>query len=190
MSSPDCRVQAFLAAGHVRDHKCEEYPPLAAKYRVPIVVTGFEPMDVLQGILMCCSNWSQGGLKSRINTFALFASRAINRRRNWFARCSGSCRASGAGWEIPASGLGLAGRPTLPLMRRKSLARQPSRGRTGGLHLSGQVLQGQIKPRMPGVWRQMHARASARCDDGFSEGACAAHYRYRRHSATETALAK
>ncbi len=47
MSSPSCRVQAFLAAGHV----CaimgyEEYPPLAAKHRVPIVVTGFEPLDI------------------------------------------------------------------------------------------------------------------------------------------------
>ena len=45
MSSPDCRVQAFLAAGHV----CtvmgfEEYPPLAARFHVPIVVTGFEPL--------------------------------------------------------------------------------------------------------------------------------------------------
>jgi hydrogenase expression/formation protein HypD len=51
MESPTCRVQAFLAAGHV----CSvmgtgEYPPLAEKYRVPIVVTGFEPLDILEGI--------------------------------------------------------------------------------------------------------------------------------------------
>ena len=51
MSSPGNRVQAFLAAGHV----CSvmgywEYPPLAEKYRVPIVVTGFEPLDLLDGI--------------------------------------------------------------------------------------------------------------------------------------------
>jgi hydrogenase expression/formation protein HypD len=61
MSSPNCRVQAFLAAGHV----CaimgyEEYPPLAARYRVPIVVTGFEPLDVLQGILMCVQQLESG----------------------------------------------------------------------------------------------------------------------------------
>ena len=54
LGSPDCLVQAFLAAGHV----CavmgyEEYLPIAAKYRVPIVVTGFEPLDILQGVLMC-----------------------------------------------------------------------------------------------------------------------------------------
>ena len=53
LSSPNCRVQGFLAAGHV----CtvmgyEEYLPLAAKYHVPIVVTGFEPLDILQGVLM------------------------------------------------------------------------------------------------------------------------------------------
>src|SRR4051794_25133489 len=51
MESPRCRVQAFLAAGHV----CSvmgtgEYPPLASRYRVPIVVTGFEPLDILEGI--------------------------------------------------------------------------------------------------------------------------------------------
>ena len=55
LSSPANRVQGFLAAGHV----CtvmgyEEYIPLASKYRVPIVVTGFEPVDILQGILMTC----------------------------------------------------------------------------------------------------------------------------------------
>jgi len=53
LSSPENRVQGFLAAGHV----CtvmgyEEYIPLAVKYHVPIVVTGFEPVDILQGIFM------------------------------------------------------------------------------------------------------------------------------------------
>src|SRR5450756_1469464 len=61
MSSPDCRVQAFLAAGHV----CavmgyEEYFPLAAKYHVPIVVTGFEPLDILQGLLMTVQQLESG----------------------------------------------------------------------------------------------------------------------------------
>ncbi len=51
LQSPGNQVQAFLAAGHV----CSvmgywEYPPLAEKYRVPIVVTGFEPLDLLDGI--------------------------------------------------------------------------------------------------------------------------------------------
>lgn len=51
MESPNCRVQGFLAAGHV----CSvmgvgEYPELADRYRVPIVVTGFEPLDILEGV--------------------------------------------------------------------------------------------------------------------------------------------
>jgi hydrogenase expression/formation protein HypD len=51
MESPSCRVQAFLAAGHVCSVMgTAEYPPLAEKYEVPIVVTGFEPLDLLEGI--------------------------------------------------------------------------------------------------------------------------------------------
>src|SRR5689334_9078342 len=51
MQSPTCRVQAFLAAGHVCSVMgTEEYPPLVERFRVPIVVTGFEPLDILEGI--------------------------------------------------------------------------------------------------------------------------------------------
>jgi hydrogenase expression/formation protein HypD len=61
LSSPGNRVQGFLAAGHV----CAvmgtgEYLPLAAKYRVPIVVTGFEPLDILRGILMTVRQLEEG----------------------------------------------------------------------------------------------------------------------------------
>jgi len=51
MTSPSCRVQGFLAAGHVCSVMgTEEYPPLAEKFQIPIVVTGFEPLDILEGI--------------------------------------------------------------------------------------------------------------------------------------------
>jgi len=61
LSSPHNHVQGFLAAGHV----CtvmgyEEYIPLAAKYRVPIVVTGFEPVDILQGVYMTVKQLEEG----------------------------------------------------------------------------------------------------------------------------------
>jgi len=61
LSSPDNRVQGFLAAGHV----CTimgigEYQPLVEKFRVPIVVTGFEPVDLLQGVAMCAAQLEQG----------------------------------------------------------------------------------------------------------------------------------
>ncbi|WP_405595560.1 hydrogenase formation protein HypD [Streptomyces sp. NBC_01410] len=61
LESPDCEVQAFLAAGHV----CAvmgwtEYEPIADRYRVPIVVTGFEPLDLLEGILMAVQQLERG----------------------------------------------------------------------------------------------------------------------------------
>ena len=61
LSSPDCQVKAFLAAGHV----CTimgyvEYEPLAERFHVPFVVTGFEPLDILQGILMCVRQLEEG----------------------------------------------------------------------------------------------------------------------------------
>ncbi|HET9759461.1 MAG TPA: hydrogenase formation protein HypD, partial [Nocardioidaceae bacterium] len=61
MTSPDCRVQAFLAAGHV----CTvmgtgEYPPLAERFGVPIVVTGFEPLDILEGIRRAVHQLEEG----------------------------------------------------------------------------------------------------------------------------------
>jgi hydrogenase expression/formation protein HypD len=61
LSSPDCRVQGFFAAGHV----CtvmgyNEYMPIATKYNVPIVVTGFEPVDILQGIHLCVQQLEAG----------------------------------------------------------------------------------------------------------------------------------
>ncbi|MFD0274620.1 hydrogenase formation protein HypD [Kitasatospora sp. NPDC127111] len=61
LEDPDCEVQAFLAAGHV----CavmgwRAYEPIAAKYQVPIVVTGFEPLDLLEGILMAVRQLEDG----------------------------------------------------------------------------------------------------------------------------------
>jgi hydrogenase expression/formation protein HypD len=60
-ASGQCRVQALLAAGHV----CtvmgyHQYPPLAAKFHIPIVVTGFEPVDILDGILCAIKQLEQG----------------------------------------------------------------------------------------------------------------------------------
>jgi hydrogenase expression/formation protein HypD len=61
LDAPDCEVQGFLAAGHV----CAvmgwtEYEPIAARYRVPIVVTGFEPLDLLEGILLAVRQLEDG----------------------------------------------------------------------------------------------------------------------------------
>ena len=82
LSSPKNRVQAFLAAGHV----CAvmgwtEYEPIAAKYRVPIVVTGFEPLDLLEGILMAIVQLEEGRAEVE-NQYA----RAVRREGNELAQ--------------------------------------------------------------------------------------------------------
>ena len=78
LSAPDRRVQGFLAAGHV----CAvmgywEYDPLAEKYAIPIVVTGFEPVDLLNGILMCTK-----ALETGENTVQNAYSRVVTRSGN------------------------------------------------------------------------------------------------------------
>ena len=84
MNSPDNKVQAFLAAGHV----CSvmgywEYPPLAEKYRIPIVVTGFEPLDLLDGIRRAVIQLENGRIPTlRMRTSASSRSRATRRRRS------------------------------------------------------------------------------------------------------------
>jgi hydrogenase expression/formation protein HypD len=81
LSSPSNRVQGFLAAGHV----CTvmgyaEYEPIASKYRVPIVVTGFEPLDILQGVLMCVKQLEEGRAEVE-NQYARSVRREGNRTR-------------------------------------------------------------------------------------------------------------
>jgi len=82
LSSPSNQVQAFLAAGHV----CavmgwQEYEPIAARYRVPIVVTGFEPLDLLEGILMAIGQLEEGRAEVE-NQYT----RAVRRGGNQLAR--------------------------------------------------------------------------------------------------------
>jgi len=78
LASPKNKVQGFLLAGHV----CtimgwEEYEPLIQKYRIPLVVTGFEPVDILQGVYMCIEQLEQGRAEID-NQYA----RAVNRKGN------------------------------------------------------------------------------------------------------------
>ncbi|MET8762896.1 hydrogenase formation protein HypD [Lentzea sp. NPDC004782] len=82
MDDPDTQVQAFLAAGHV----CAvmgwtEYEPIVEKYGVPVVVTGFEPLDLLEGILMAVRQLEQGRAEVE-NQYA----RAVRRSGNTAAQ--------------------------------------------------------------------------------------------------------
>jgi hydrogenase expression/formation protein HypD len=110
LDDPDCEVEAFLAAGHV----CavmgwREYEPIAARYQVPIVVTGFEPLDLLEGILMAVRQLESGRYQVE-NQYV----RAVRRAGNTAAQDTVRrvFRVTDRAWrgigELPDSGLELA----------------------------------------------------------------------------------
>jgi hydrogenase expression/formation protein HypD len=182
LSSPANRVQGFLAAGHV----CTvmgytEYYPIAEKYQVPIVVTGFEPLDILQGIYMCIKQLEEGRHELE-NQYARAVQEGGNRPAQELIRMV--FRVVHRKWrgigEIPQSGLGLT----------ESYAHFDAEKRFRLDHLTteepaeciaGLVLQGLKKPHECSAF-------GIRCTPEkplgapmvSSEGACAAYYRYQR----------
>lgn len=182
LAAPDNRVQAFLAAGHV----CavmgyREYEPLAEKYRVPMVVTGFEPLDLLQGILMAVEMLEEGrwGVE---NQYA----RAVERDGNVLAqdRVARVFQVSDRQWrgigEIPVSGLALAEEfAAYDAMERFGVgevhAREPEECQ------AGQVLRGLLKPfQCPAFGTACTPERPLGAPMVSSEGACAAYYHYAR----------
>ncbi len=185
LRSPGCGVQGFLAAGHV----CavmgwEEYIPLSAKYHVPIVVTGFEPLDILQGVLMCVLQL-EGGRAEVQNQYRRVVRREGNRPaqdliRQVFEVVPRKWRGLG---EIPNSGLGLRAAYAQYDAARK-FALQALKVEEPAECLSGLVLQGRLKPD------QCRAFAKSCTPEKplgapmvSAEGACAAYYRFRRQPA-------
>jgi hydrogenase expression/formation protein HypD len=82
LGDPECKIDAFLAAGHVCTIMgLEEYEPIVKKYRVPVVVTGFEPVDLLQGIFMAVQQLEQGEARLE-NQYA----RVVHAEGNPFAK--------------------------------------------------------------------------------------------------------
>jgi hydrogenase expression/formation protein HypD len=182
LSAPANTVQGFLAAGHV----CTvmgtgEYEPLARRYRVPIVVTGFEPLDILQGIAMCVRQLESGRAEVE-NQYARAVRREGNRPaqeliRRVFRVVPRKWRGVG---EIPESGLGL----------RSEYAAFDAETRFGVAALtaeespdcrSGLVLQGVLKPYdCPAFGVSCKPEHPLGATMVSSEGACAAYYRYRR----------
>ena len=126
LSSDNCVVQGFLAAGHV----CtimgfEEYFPIAAKYEVPIVVTGFEPLDILEGIFMTVSQLEEGRHEVENQYAARYGGKGIARRRRRLRKCSKSFRGSGAASaRFPRAASSFAGvsRNTTPTAASRSPA--------------------------------------------------------------------
>lgn len=182
MSSPRSRVNGFLAAGHVcAVMGTEEYIPLAAKYKVPIVVTAFEPLDLLQGILMCVTQLEEGRhevenqyerlVRAEGNRPAQAMIREIFQvvRRTW----------RGIG-PIANSGLGL--RPEYAEFdAEKRFGVEGVGGPESTECQSGLVLQGLLKPQeCPAFGTRCTPEKPLGATMVSSEGACAAYYRYRR----------
>jgi hydrogenase expression/formation protein HypD len=182
MSSPNCKVQGFLAAGHV----CtvmgfEEYFPLAKKYSVPIVVTGFEPLDILQGVLMTVQQLESGRAEVE-NQYARAVRREGNKpaqelMRKIFKVVPRKWRGIG---EIPQSGLGLNDE-YIAFDAEKKFGIAKTRVEESSECMSGLVLQGQFKPHeCPAFGVKCTPERPLGAPMVSGEGACAAYYRYRR----------
>jgi hydrogenase expression/formation protein HypD len=182
LSSSNCVVQGFLAAGHV----CtimgyEEYFPIAERYGVPIVVTGFEPLDILDGILMTVIQLEEGRHEVE-NQYARATRREGNRPAQEriievFEVVNREWRGLG---EIPASGFQLRGR----FQKYDANRRFPFSGEVAHESpecISGLILQGLKKPHQcPAFAVKCTPENPLGAPMVSSEGACAAYYHYGR----------
>lgn len=186
LEAPQNRVQAFLGPGHV----CtvmgyQEYEAISSKYTVPIVVTGFEPVDLLEGILMAVRQLEAG--KALVENQY---SRIIDREGNQIARrlinevfepTDRSWRGVG---QIPKSGYKL--RPEYGEYDAEKLFK------VEGIHtkepemcISGQILSGLKKPHdCPVFGIQCTPQTPLGATMVSAEGACSAYYAYGRHLQT------
>ena len=185
LSSPRNRVQGFLAAGHV----CTvmgytEYYPIAEKYRVPIVVTGFEPVDILQGIYLCVKQLEEG--RSEVENQYTRVVReegnepAMKLIREVFQVIPRKWRGVG---EIPQSGFALAAKyASFDAEHRFGVANYTIA--ESGECISGLILQGEKKPNeCPAFGTRCTPEHPLGATMVSTEGACAAYYRYRREKA-------
>jgi hydrogenase expression/formation protein HypD len=189
LQSPLNRVQAFLGPGHV----CavmgyKEYEPISARYKVPIVITGFEPADLLEGILKTVQQLEAGRFDvenqySRVITRDgnIPAQRLIN---NVFEVCDRKWRGVGS---IPKSGYKLQYEfrdyDAARIFEVEEIDTQES-----ALCISGLVLKGVKKPHECAAFgKECTPEHPLGATMVSSEGACAAYYAYRRHGIGVTA---
>jgi hydrogenase expression/formation protein HypD len=183
LQSPGNRVQGFLGPGHVCTVMgTREYEALAARYRVPIVITGFEPVDLLEGILMTVRQL-EAGTATVENQYARAVARDGNRAardvvlevfeigdRNW--RGVGSIPKSGyrVRWEYREHDAERRGEVDAITTREPEIC------------ISGLVLRGQRKPSdCPAFGRECTPQHPLGATMVSAEGACAAYYQYGRY---------
>jgi hydrogenase expression/formation protein HypD len=182
LGSPNNRVQGFLAAGHVcAVMGTEEYDSIAEKYHVPIVVTGFEPLDLAQGILMTVEQLEAG--KAEVgNAYTRVVTREGNRPaqallKKVFEPVDRNWRGIGM---IPMSGLGLRGEYAA-FDAEKRFGIGELKTEESPLCIAGQVLQGVKKPLdCPAFGKECTPSSPLGAPMVSAEGACAAYYRYNR----------
>jgi hydrogenase expression/formation protein HypD len=181
LSSPYNQVQAFLAAGHV----CAvmgywEYPPIAAEFKIPIVVTGFEPVDLVEGILKAVRQLENGRHEVE-NAYGRVVTFEGNRPaqdiiRKVFVECDRKWRGVGT---IPNSGWRLRGE-FADFDAEKRFDVGAINTKESPLCISGLVLQGRRKPNeCPAFGKACTPEHPLGATMVSSEGACAAYYRYR-----------
>jgi len=183
LSAEGCEVRGVLAAGHV----CtiagwREYEPIAARHHVPVVVTGFEAVDLLAGVLAAVEQLESGRAEVE-NRYARAARPdgnplAREQVRRVFEVCDREWRGIGI---IPASGLQLRPeyRPFDAALRFPAATRPPCQDR--GECIAGLILQGRAKPgACPSFARTCTPDHPLGAPMVSSEGACAAYYAYAR----------
>jgi hydrogenase expression/formation protein HypD len=181
LASPENRVQGYLAAGHVCTVSgCRPYERIAARFGVPVVPTGFEPTDILAGILMVVTQLEEG--RSMVENQY---SRSVRAEGNRAAQemVERVCRIVDRKWrglgELPASGLAL--RPeyaTFDAALRFAVDTLSTDEST--VCISGAILQGLKKPTdCPAFGGVCSPSKPLGATMVSTEGACSAYYRYR-----------
>lgn len=182
MTAPECRVQAFLAAGHVCSVMgTAEYPELAERHRVPIVVTGFEPLDILEGVRRTVRQLERG--EHRVENAYPRAVReagnpaALRMIEEVFEVTDRAWRGIGvipdSGWRLSAAFREYDAEHRFDVGDVRTVESPECR--------SGEVLQGLIKPNeCPAFGTTCTPRTPLGATMVSSEGACAAYYLYRR----------
>lgn len=192
LESPGNRVEAFIGPGHIcMVMGSEEYEPVAERYRVPIVLTGFEPVDLLEGILHAVTQLEEGRASVE-NRYRRVVNRAgsANARRliaNVFEVSERKWRGIGS---IPRSGYTLGGE-FLEFDASRRFEVEDVRTLESDTCQSGQVLTGRIKPpACPAFGRECTPERPLGATMVSSEGACASYYAYRRGSVRRAGAAR
>ena len=186
MNSPSTRVQAFLAAGHVcAIMGMSEYVPLVEQYKVPIVVTGFEPLDVLEGIRRVVLQLEAGEarLDNAYERAVTFTGNTAAREmcEEVFEVCDRAWRGIGvipkSGWKLSAEYGDFDAENRFDVSNINTV--EPAACR------SGEVLQGLLKPpQCEAFGKECTPRNPLGAPMVSSEGACAAYYQFRRVEAS------